>query len=110
MTRQVPFVFDLLKAVTAESRESREWSAWAEQKRGVVLDRAYNKELGMFTQAFEGDKADASNLLLPAIGLIDPLDPRFRSTVRAYEKLLAPDGLMQRYKHPDDFGHATSAF
>jgi GH15 family glucan-1,4-alpha-glucosidase len=89
---------------------ARAWCAWANQKRGVVLDRAYNKELGMFTQAFEGDKADASNLLLPAIGLIDPLDPRFRSTVRAYEKLLAPDGLMRRYKHPDDFGHTTSAF
>jgi GH15 family glucan-1,4-alpha-glucosidase len=89
---------------------AREWCAWAEQKRSVVLERAYNHELGMFTQAFEGDKADASNLLLPAIGLIDPLDPRFRSTVRAYEKLLAPDGLMLRYKHPDDFGHTTSAF
>jgi GH15 family glucan-1,4-alpha-glucosidase len=92
------------------SDRARKWCAWADQKRDVVLDRAYNKELGMFTQAFEGDKADASNLLLPAIGLIDPLDARFRSTVRAYEKILAPDGLMQRYKHLDDFGHTTSAF
>jgi len=89
---------------------ARKWCAWANQKKNIVIDRAYNKERGMFTQAFDGDQADASNLLLPAIGLIDPLDPRFRSTVRAYEKLLAPDGLMLRYKHPDDFGHATSAF
>ncbi|MBY0493113.1 MAG: glycoside hydrolase family 15 protein [Cyanobacteria bacterium] len=89
---------------------AREWCAWAEQKLPIVLDRAYNKELGMFTQAFDGDKADASNLLLPALGLIDPLDPRFRSTVRAYEKELAPEGLMLRYKHLDDFGHTTSAF
>ena len=64
----------------------------------------------IFTQAFDGEHPDASNLLLPALGLIDPLDPRFRSTVRAYEKLLAPDGLMLRYKHLDDFGHTTSAF
>ena len=89
---------------------AREWSAWADQKRAIVLDRAYNRELGMFTQAFDGDKADASNLLLPSIGLIDPLDPRFRSTVRAYERELAPEGLMLRYKHLDDFGHTTSAF
>ncbi|HUQ87708.1 MAG TPA: glycoside hydrolase family 15 protein [Vicinamibacterales bacterium] len=89
---------------------AREWSAWADQKKNIVIDRAYNKELGMFTQAFDGDQADASNLLLPSIGLIDPLDPRFKSTVRAYEKLLAPDGLMMRYKHPDDFGHTTSSF
>jgi GH15 family glucan-1,4-alpha-glucosidase len=89
---------------------AREWCAWANQKKNIVIDRAYNKALGMFTQAFDGDQADASNLLLPALGLIDPLDPRFRSTVRAYEKLLAPDGLMLRYKHPDDFGPTTSAF
>ena len=80
------------------------------QKRAIILDRAYNKELGFFTQAFDGEYPDASNLLLPAIGLIDPLDPRFRSTVRAYERMLAPDGLMLRYKHLDDFGHTTSAF
>ena len=68
------------------------------------------QELGFFTQALDGQYPDASNLLLPQIGLIDPMDPRFRSTVRAYEKLLAPDGLMLRYKHLDDFGHTTSAF
>ena len=89
---------------------AREWCAWANQKKPIFLERAYNKELGFFTQAFDGDQADASNLLLPALGLIDPLDPRFTSTVRAYEKLLAPDGLMMRYRHLDDFGHTTSAF
>lgn len=89
---------------------ARQWGAWADDKRAIVLDRAYNQEKGFFTQSFEGEHPDASNLLLPALGLIDPLDPRFRSTVRAYEKLLAPDGLMLRYTHLDDFGHTTSAF
>jgi alpha,alpha-trehalase len=42
--------------------------------------------------------------------LIDPKDSRFVSTVRAYERLLAPNGLMLRYKHADDFGDTTSAF
>jgi GH15 family glucan-1,4-alpha-glucosidase len=86
------------------------WNAWAAEKLPIILDRAYNKELGFFTQAFDGHYADASNLLLPSLGLIDPTDPRFRSTVRAYERLLAPDGFMLRYKHPDDFGDTTSAF
>ena len=89
---------------------ARQWCAWAEEKKQIILDRAYNKELGFFTQAFDGQYPDASNLLLPALGLIDPLDARFKSTVRAYEKELAPDGLMLRYKHLDDFGHTTSAF
>ena len=86
------------------------WNAWAAEKLPIFLERAYNKELGFFTQAFDGHHADASNLLLPSLGLIDPTDPRFRSTVRAYERLLAPDGFMLRYKHPDDFGDTTSAF
>ena len=92
------------------AEQAKKWSAWADEKRPIILERAYNKQLGYFTQAFDGSYPDASNLLLPALGLIDPLDARFRSTVRAYEKELAPHGLMLRYKHPDDFGHTTSAF
>ncbi len=90
--------------------QAARWNAWAAEKLPIILDRAYNKELGFFTQSFEGHYPDASNLLLPSLGLIDPTDPRFRSTVRAYERLLAPDGFMLRYKHADDFGETTSAF
>jgi GH15 family glucan-1,4-alpha-glucosidase len=90
--------------------QAQRWQAWADEKQPIILKRAYNAELGFFTQAFDGQYPDASNLLLPALGIIEPTDPRFRSTVRAYEKLLAPDGLMLRYKHLDDFGHTTSAF
>ena len=92
------------------SDHAAKWSAWADEKLPIILKRAYNEELGMFTQAFDGHFADASNLLLPALGLIDPKDRRFVSTVRAYERLLAPQGLMLRYKHADDFGDTTSAF
>jgi GH15 family glucan-1,4-alpha-glucosidase len=86
------------------------WHAWADAEQPRILDRAYNRELGFFTQALDGRYPDASNLLLPTVGIVEPHDPRFRSTVRAYERLLAPDGLMLRYKHLDDFGHTTSAF
>src|SRR5687768_110053 len=44
------------------------------------------------------------------LGIIDPTDPRFVSTVRAYERLLVDNGLMLRYRHADDFGATTSAF
>lgn len=89
---------------------AREWKTWADAERERILKHAYNEALGFFTQGLGGENADASNLLLPQIGLVDPTDPRFRSTVRAYERILAPDGLMLRYKHVDDFGHTTSAF
>jgi GH15 family glucan-1,4-alpha-glucosidase len=90
--------------------QARRWKAWADREQPKIVERAFNRQLGYFTQSLDGEYPDASNLLLPAIGLIDPLDPRFKSTVRAYERELAPHGLMLRYKHLDDFGHTTSAF
>jgi GH15 family glucan-1,4-alpha-glucosidase len=99
-----------LAAFMGEQANAERWQAWADKIRPDILRRAYNDELGFFTQAFDGQFPDASNLLLPSIGLVEPGDPRFRSTVRAYERLLAPDGLMLRYKHEDDFGDTTSAF
>jgi GH15 family glucan-1,4-alpha-glucosidase len=87
-----------------------EWDAWSDVQRADILKRAYNEDLGFFTQALDGRHADASNLLLPTLGLIEPRDPRFLSTVRAYERLLVDGGLMLRYRHPDDFGDTTSAF
>jgi alpha,alpha-trehalase len=86
------------------------WMAWAEPFRERILKEAYSETLGYFTQALKGQFADASNLLLPTLGFIDAKDPRFVSTVRAYERILVKDGLMLRYRHADDFGDTTSAF
>jgi GH15 family glucan-1,4-alpha-glucosidase len=86
------------------------WRAWAEVERERVLEAAYNEELGFFTQALGGRHPDASNLLLATIGFVDAHDPKFVSTVRAYEQRLATAGLMQRYNHADDFGATTSTF
>ena len=51
-------------------------------ERAVILERGYNAELGYFTQALDGEHPDASNLLLPTIGLVDARDPRFVATLR----------------------------
>ena len=86
------------------------WDAWAETFHQKIMAGAYREDLGYFTQALGGEFPDASLLLLPTLGFIDARDPRFISTVKAYERLLVEDGLMLRYKHPDDFGATTSAF
>jgi GH15 family glucan-1,4-alpha-glucosidase len=86
------------------------WRRWADAERERVLTGAFNPDLGFFTQALGGRHPDASNLLLPTLGLVDPRDPRFVSTVRAYERVLVDRGLMLRYRHEDDFGLTTSAF
>lgn len=86
------------------------WESWAKKQRALIMEKAYDDNLGYFTQAFGSPHPDAGNLLLPTIGFVDPRDPRFVSTVRAYEKLLVEDGLMLRYRNRDDFGDTHSAF
>jgi GH15 family glucan-1,4-alpha-glucosidase len=86
------------------------WERWAEAEHERIMGDAYNEKLGYFTQALKGQHPDAANLLLPTLGFINAKDPRFVSTVRAYEKLLVENGLMLRYRNPDDFGQTTSAF
>lgn len=86
------------------------WERWAGAEHERLLREAYNPQLGYFTQALRGQHPDASNLLLPTLGFINARDPRFVSTVRAYERLLVENGLMLRYRNPDDLGETTSAF
>ncbi len=86
------------------------WAAVAERERAEVLTRGYCADLGFFAQTLDGRFPDASNLLLPMIGLVDAHDPRFLSTLEAYRSLLVKDGLMLRYRNEDDFGETTSAF
>jgi GH15 family glucan-1,4-alpha-glucosidase len=90
--------------------QAASWRAWADAERARILEHGFNTDLGFFTQALDGNQPDASNLLLPTLGLVDPKDDRFVSTVRAYERRLLDNGLMLRYRHLDDFGATTSAF
>lgn len=89
---------------------ARRWRAIAASEQEIVLRRGFSDELGFFTQTLDGRFPDAANLLLPAVGLVDARDPRFVSTIRAYERLLVENGWMLRYRNPDDFGETTSAF
>jgi GH15 family glucan-1,4-alpha-glucosidase len=86
------------------------WAPIAEREAVEVLRRGYSESLGFFTQALDGRHPDASLLLLPTLGIIDARDPRFVSTVDAYEKHLVTHGMMRRYASEDDFGETTSAF
>jgi GH15 family glucan-1,4-alpha-glucosidase len=86
------------------------WRRAAERERLVVLDRGYSAPRGYFTQALDGEHADASLLLLPILGLLPATDPRMISTTAAYEKLLVRNGMMLRYAHADDLGAPASAF
>ena len=75
-----------------------------------VMTKGWNSEIKAFTQAYGDQHMDASNLLMEHYGMIDAEDPRYVSTVeRCYDELCV-DGLMYRYRNPDDFGEPHSAF
>jgi GH15 family glucan-1,4-alpha-glucosidase len=86
---------------------------WARVREGIrrnILAKGWNPRVEAFTQYYGGDDLDASNLLMPFYGFLDPQDPRYVATVRRTHQELSRDGLMYRYKNPDDFGLPQSSF
>jgi GH15 family glucan-1,4-alpha-glucosidase len=59
------------------------WGERADAIRARVLERGWNAELGHFVDAFDGERLDASLLLLEDIGFVRADDPRFVATVEA---------------------------
>jgi GH15 family glucan-1,4-alpha-glucosidase len=62
-----------------------------------VCERAFNRGIGAFVQAFGSDRLDASTLLIPAVGFLPPDDARVQGTIEAVERRLMPDGFVLRY-------------
>ena len=78
------------------------WRQVRDQIRADILIHGYNTRIGAFTQSYDSDALDASNLLLPLVGFIAPDDPRMRSTVdRIMEHLTDEHGFVYRY-HAED--------
>lgn len=88
-------------------------SFWAERAgriRQVILDRAWSEKRQAFVESFEGEHLDAGVLLMSEVGIIDPMDKRFVSTVQQMEKALGRGPFMMRYEEADDFGAPETAF
>lgn len=96
--------------VMQEDAVAASWRGTAAAMREEILRRAWNQELGMFAMSYEGADADASVLLMPILGMIDPHDARFVSTVRVYQQKLMQNGHVFRYVSRDDFGLPECAF
>jgi alpha,alpha-trehalase len=74
------------------------WRATRDEIKADVLAHGYDECLGAFTQAYGSGTLDAANLLLAQIGFISPRDRRFVSTVRAIQRDLTRNGLVDRYR------------
>lgn len=71
-----------------------------------VCAKGWNEEVGAFVQSYGSNKLDASILLMPLTGFLEPDDPRIRRTVEAVETHLMKDGFIRRYVTDGDDGLA----
>jgi GH15 family glucan-1,4-alpha-glucosidase len=62
-----------------------------------IIERGWNPERGAFVQHYETNVLDASNLLMPLVGFIQPRDPMWLSTLDAMDGELVSDSLVYRY-------------
>ena len=73
------------------------WKAIRDAIHKQVCERAFNKRKNSFVQAYGSSRLDAALLLMPAVGFLPGSDRRVKATVRAIERELMPDGLVERY-------------
>jgi GH15 family glucan-1,4-alpha-glucosidase len=89
---------DLLGAADRADR----WKQVREQIADAVMTRGWSETAQAFAQAFDSDDLDASVLMMPIVGFIDPRDPRMLATLDAVEtRLTDSNGLVYRYLAPD---------
>ncbi len=104
---------DRLAKVARHLGLGRRWRYWrrkATEIRETILDEAWNPRLGTFVASFGGNDIDASLLLMPEVGFIDPNDRRFRRTLKTVEQELRRGNHLMRYATSDDLGEPVNSF
>jgi len=86
------------------------WRERADTIHARVCKDAWSESLGRFTDTFNGERLDASLLLLADLGFIKATDPRFVATVEAIGRDLKRGDALFRYIAPDDFGTPETSF
>ncbi|MCT7376272.1 glycoside hydrolase family 15 protein [Chelativorans salis] len=73
------------------------WRSLRDSLHAEICERAFDRELGSFVQAYGSKQLDAATLLIPLVGFLPATDPRMISTVDAIGKRLMRDGFVHRY-------------
>jgi GH15 family glucan-1,4-alpha-glucosidase len=84
------------------------WTTERDLLRDYLLEEAATD--GWFGQAVGFPVADASTLLVPALGLLSSTDPRVLKTIEVVQRDLAMHGLVHRYLVPDGLPGGEGAF
>jgi GH15 family glucan-1,4-alpha-glucosidase len=73
------------------------WRSLRETIHRDVCEKGFDRELNSFVESYGSKLMDASILLLPSVGFLEPSDPRVRGTLAAIEKYLMRDGFVLRH-------------
>ena len=74
------------------------WRAVRDEIHAEVCARAWNSDVGAFTQSYGSDQADASLLQLALVGFLPNADARMRGTMAFVRSELTSNGLLLRYR------------
>jgi GH15 family glucan-1,4-alpha-glucosidase len=78
-----------------------------------IMTQCWSTERKAFVQHPDTDVLDASNLLMPVVGLVAPKDPLWLSTLAAMDRELVTDSLVYRYNpsaSPDGLAGSEGTF
>ncbi len=91
----------MAQALRAEAHVSR-WELVRSQISDAIARDAWSDRAGAYTQSFGSHVLDASVLMMPIVGFVDPRHPRMLATLDAIERSLTDvRGLVYRYLEPD---------
>ena len=76
----------------------------------AIERRGFNAAIGSYASVLDGDKVDASLLLMACIGYKDAGDPRMRATYDRIHQRLGRNGLLYRYERFDGIDGVEGAF
>jgi len=79
--------------------------------REIIERDCYAEDLGYYADSTTTRNPDAALLMMLNLGYLDPSSDKAKRHVYGLARELAqPGGLVQRYRHQDDFGASTSTF
>ncbi len=93
-----------------KKERAREYAEFRDRIKADIMEKGRDPQTNALVQFYGGNVPDASNLLAQQYGFLSHKDPVFVSTVEQTYNDLCRDGLMYRYKTPDDFGEPKSSF
>jgi GH15 family glucan-1,4-alpha-glucosidase len=86
------------------------WAAARDRLNREILERGYDSKSGTFVGHYGGDTVDATLLLIPIFGLLEPTDPRVERTVKRVIEELTDGRFIRRYRSDDGIGADEGAF